>query len=521
MRKGLLWIGIAILSVAFFILFHRTQDSQVQVKVFRTNLMQEIIHFDPRIADDSVSLQMSSLLFAGLTTLDKGKVELDLAQFYSLSQDQKTYQFVLKESSWSDGSLITAEDFEQSWKQYIQEGFPASLKEMVSMIQHVKVLDEKTLEIQLHYPVAYFLQLLAHPTLFPVHQTMRASRQITPLSIVCSGPYTLIHNDLDKIVLKKNHYFHNRDGLTLDGIHFSKIRDAHTALALFEKGEFDWLGSPLSDLPLDALPQLRQKGLLKSHPLLDTRFLYFNTQEYPFNNVHVRRALTLAINRQAIIDDVLHNEDRPGLGYVPYAQKLEHWHPFFQDGDVIGAREHFKLALEELHLSAEEFPEITLSYNTSDQWRRVMQVIQEQWRQVLGIKVQIQQADWPIHMDKLRRGLYQVARCGRTADFNDSIAFLQQLLSFNAQNFCLWKNERYDEILRKAQMLSSEEERIAYYEQAEQILIDEMPLAPLIFPCAYTIQQDGVQGVEISPLYYAIFTHVQLDLFQKRSIEGP
>ena len=327
MRKSLLIVCVVALSAALVLTFQRTNISNGHVNMFRTNLMNEIISFDPRIADDSVSLQMHYLLFSGLTTLDaKGEVELDLAQSYTLSEDQKTYCFKLKDSRWSDGTPITAYDFEQSWQEYTQEGFPASLWEMVSMVKKVHSLDARTLEIELEYPLAYFLQLLAHPTMFPVHQSMRgdfhAHRHLAPLSIVYSGPYFLkVYNDQVELLLEKNPHYYHAKAVKFDKIHLSRIRDAQTALALFEKGEFDWLGGPFSELPLDALPSLRKKGLLKSHPLLDTRFLYFNTQEYPFNNAHVRKALALAIDRQAIVRDVLQNDDLPGLGYVPYAQK--------------------------------------------------------------------------------------------------------------------------------------------------------------------------------------------------------
>ena len=150
-----------------------------------------------------------------------------------------------------------------------------------------------------------------------------------------------------------------------------------------------------------------------------------------------------------------------------------------------------------------------LSYNTSELWKRVIQAVQQQWRQALGVRVQIQNADWPMHMDKLKRGLFQVARSGRTADFNDSMAFLQQLLSFNSQNFCRWKNEQYDALVMAVERVRGGDERLAYYEKAEQVLADDMPLIPLIYPNAYSIQRENVQGIAVSPLYYVIFNQAQ------------
>lgn len=528
MKKSIL-LSIIVLSmgVSIFLGLLGKKEDVSPKRELKTNLMREIITFDPRIADDSDSMQMGFLLYAGLTSLDEeGKIELDLAQDYRVSEDQKTYWFTLKEVNWSDGTPLTAFDFEESWKEYSNERFPASLWEMVSVIKNqrgkkeaklseafgIKALDHKTIEIQLEQPTSYFLQLLAHPTLFPVHHSLRGAfhqqKAIQPCKIVCSGPFKITtYKDQVEIVLEKNREYHNASNIYLDRIHMSRIKDAQTALAMFEKGELDWLGTPLSELPLDALPDLKRKGLLQSHPLLDARFLYFNTKEYPFTNVNLRKALTFAINREALIKDVLQSNDLPALGYIPFAQKKERWHPYFRDHDEESARKHFKLALSELNISEAEFPEIVLAYNTSDTWRRVLQAIQEQWRQVLGIRVKIQNTDWQVHMDRLKRGNYQIARSGRSADFIDPLAFLQPLLSFNeAQNFCRWENREYDNFVVAAEQVKSEADRYEYLEKAEKLLMEEMPVAPLMYFTAYSVARDHVKGVIISPLYYANFS---------------
>ena len=373
-------------------------------------------------------------------------------------------------------------------------------------------LDPTRLQIQLETPVSYFLQLLAHPALFPVHRSMRGvfsqHQPIDPHAIVCSGPFKIkSYKDQVEIILEKNTRYHDSSLVALERIYMSRITDPQTALALFEKGQLDWLGLPLSSLPVDAMEDLQKKGVLQVHPLLDTRFLYFNTKQYPFINVNLRRALTLAINREAIVKEVLHTSDFPALGYVPFAQKREKWHPFFQDHDEKGAKECFRQALAELHLKADELPEITLCYNTSDMWRRVIQVIQEQWRTVLGVRVKIENTDWHVHMDRLRHGQFQVARAGRSADFVDALSFLQHLLSFNTtQNFCRWENREFDQLLQLAESGRSDQERSLCLEKAEALMMQEMPIAPLVYLNAYTISHPDLKGVIVSPLYYVDFS---------------
>jgi oligopeptide transport system substrate-binding protein len=145
-------------------------------------------------------------------------------------------------------------------------------------------------------------------------------------------------------------------------------------------------------------------------------------------------------------------------------------------------------------------------------WRRVMQAIQEQWRQVLGISVKLENADWQIHMDRLRRGHYQIARCGRTADFVDSLAFLQALLSFNTgQNFCRWENGEYDKLILSSERVRSLEERRECLEKAERLMMEEMPIAPLMYFTAYSLAREDLKGVVVSPLYYVDFSKAYFD----------
>jgi oligopeptide transport system substrate-binding protein len=534
MKKFIVLSGALLCALLVIFLNYREEKKSKEgaCAELRTNMMGGIITFDPRIALDANSMQMGYMLFSGLTALDEqGNAQLDLAESYRISEDRMTYWFTLKKLHWSDGSPLTAYDFEESWNEYTREDFPASLWEMVSMIRNcrgkqerdfeksigVRALDPQTVEIQLEFPTSYFLQLLAHPTLFPVHHSMRGKflqrKGVDPSAIVCSGPFT-IHNFKDRveILLTKNPHYHNASSVSLEKIRMSCITDAQTALALFEKKEIDWLGLPLSELPIDALTELKARGVLQNHPLLDAVFLYFNTKEYPFTNTKLRKALTLAIDRQAIIKNVLQTQDLAALGCVPVAQKKERWHAYFADHDENAARAVFNEALAELHISVEEFPEIIVSYNTSDKWHRVMQAIQEQWRTVLGIRVKIENAEWQVHMDKIKKGNYQIARYGRFADFIDPLAFLKPFLSYNAtQNYCKWENKEFDSLILSAEQAASESERQEYLERAEKVLMEEMPLAPLTCPTAYCIAQEGVKDVFVSPLYHVNFSKAHFE----------
>lgn len=533
MKKILLFFLASLCAIlAMFLKLSNKAPIPVQLTELRTNMMRDITTFDPRIATDSESMQIGVMLFSGLTYADdQGNITLDLAESYTLSDDQKTYRFVLKDLLWSDGSPLTAFDCEESWKEYAREDFPASLWEMVSMIknsrgqtdknpvQGIRALDAKTVEIELTQPTCYFLELLAHTTLFPVHHSMRGkflqNKKIDPTAIVCSGPFKIKHfAEGDEILFEKNPHYHKASSVSVDRIHMSRIADAQTALVLFEKQELDWLGLPLSELPVDALPDLKKRGLLRSYPLLDARFLYFNTKEFPFNNTKLRRALSLAIDRKAIIENVLQTPDLVALDYLPVGQKREH--PHFQDADEKTARTLFKEALEEMHLRVEEFPEISLSYNTSDMWRRVMEAIQEQWRKVLGITVRLENTEWKVHLERMQRGNFKIARGGRFADFFDPLAFLKPMLSYNlTQNYCRWENAEYDALVTSAMKAVSNAERNALLERAEGLMMEEMPIAPLYHGASYSICRSDLKGIAVSPLYHVDFSKAYFEKADK------
>lgn len=512
---------VVLVLAGVFLVYHRDKPvAKRNPKELRTNLSDNVINFDPRVCDDSVSLQMAFFTYCGLTTInDQGEIIMDLADNYTVSDDHLTYRFTLKDLHWSDGSPLTAYDFEESWKEYTEEGFPASLCEIVTMIKGqkrgepngIKALDAKTIEIALTRPAPYFLQLLAHPTLFPVHKStrgaFRARKRINPSDIVCSGPFRVKKYDSHEVILEKNAYYHRSSEMFLERVHMSCIKNPQTTLAMFEKGELDWLGGTLTEVPLDAIPDLKKKGKLRSYPILNSTFLYFNTSKYPLNNVNLRKALSYAIDREAITKEVLQRGDLPGLGYIPYIQKRERWHPFFRDRDIEEARRLFAIALKELDIDAANFPKITLSYNTLEVWYRVTQAIQQQWREALGIEVNIESAEWQVHMDRLRKGNFDIARSGRVGNFYDPLAFLQPLLSHNAlQNFCRWDNKDYDKIVQDSDSIADKEERRGYLERAEELIMEEMPVAPLLYFNAYSIQQDDLEGVAMTPQWYVDFT---------------
>lgn len=469
------------------------------------------------------------MLFAGLVYLDQNLVpQLDLASSYRVSDDFKTYVFFLKESRWSDGSPITAQDFVETWKTALTPAYSSPNTNLFHFIKNakkaylgtisldqlgVKALDDKTLSIELETPNQHFLNILINSVFSPVHKSMRYNR-IDFSHFVSSGPFTLKKYLLqNQIILNKNPYYWDADKIQLEEIDYFIIKDQATALLMFEKKEIEWLGDPLTKISSDAIPHLREKGLLHSVQGAGTHWLFLNTKKFPYNNANIRKALSLAIDRQKILVDVMnYDHPTPPLGLIPQILKKEKWHPWFQDNDVVRAKKCFAKGLKEMGITAEEFPTITISYATNAIWSKVLQAIQQMWIETLGIKVQNEGTDSAIFITKFANQEFDIARMGWVMQYDDLVNLLDIFKYKNIQpNFTGWENPEY---IRHTEAIfsSSEKERWEHVEAAEKIFFDELPSIPVMDATALYLQQPYVKGVHVNHLFQIDFRWASVDI---------
>lgn len=247
----------------------------------RINIGANPNSLDPRKARDLVSINLTKLLFEGLVRLNENNiVENALAEDIVMSSDKKKYTFVLKKTFWSNGDVLTSDDFIYSWKKVLSFEFPspyASLlyvikggedaKKSIGDLQAVKLkkIDDFCFEVELISPIPYFLHLLSHPVFFPVHKNV--DKTITSWSrssatYVCNGPFRLSSWKLsDEIVLKKNDTYWDCEAVKLNSIQM-KMVSSEVELSLYEKNELDWAGSPFSILPTDSLLSLKKEKII-------------------------------------------------------------------------------------------------------------------------------------------------------------------------------------------------------------------------------------------------------------------
>jgi oligopeptide transport system substrate-binding protein len=514
----LLWIcfGVAL----FFVAGCGKKDKiyRPASQELRFNLHSEPPTLDPRKATDTVSISVLKMCFEGLTRIDPSNQPIPAAaENIDISENQKCYTFTLRQAKWSDGHPVTAYDFENSWKEILSPDFPCEFAIDLYLIKNakaaksqrcpvdeigVKALDDKTLRVELEHPVPYFLSALATHAFFatPTHITSSCANW-THECYVGNGTFLLKQwRHHDSIVMVKNPHYWDRENTKLERILFTFVEDETTELTMFENAQLDWAGYPLSNLPTEALSMLAKKGALERYPIAGTYYYVFNVKEFPFTNPHIRKAFALAIHRQAIVNNVTQMGQIPAMSLIPPTMWKNPNH-YFQDNDLVEAKRLFALGLRELGTTVDALPPITLSYNTLAGHHKIAQAIQEQWHQAFGIRVILENKEWKVFLDELRHLKFQIARMGGLANFNDPSTFLDfyRYLSSN-NNYSQWTNPNYSELLEKADKTTDANHRIALLKQAEQILMEEMPIIPIYFYTGVYVKKPYVKGIYLSEL---------------------
>jgi oligopeptide transport system substrate-binding protein len=492
-------------------------DHYPEEKVLRMNLRWELPTGDPAFVVDSASSTIIRATFDGLTRIGAdGQPHLSVAKKIDVSSDQLTYTFHLHDTRWSTGDPVTAHDFEYAWKRvldpqtassyayqlyYIKNGEQFNKGEITADEVGVKAIDDKTLVVQLENPTSYFSELTAFFTYYPVNKKMVQDNPQWATEVtthVGNGPFKIEKWDQEKLVLAKSETYWDHQAVQLDRVDFSFVEDENTELFMFDKDELDWAGAPMSTLPIEAIPTLIESGKMTTQTISATYWYMFNTEQVPFNNAKIRKAFTYAINRQHIIDQIKLGKQQPALGLVPPSMSANTG-PYFRDNDVETARQLLKEGLTELGLS--KLPSITISYNDADSHRVVAEAIRDQWRAAFGIEVHLEEKEWKALVEDQISREFQLSRSGWMGDFNDPITFLELFRGKEAaNNETGWENPKYQALLQQSSAERDPQKRSRLLASAEQILMDEMPIAPIFYYTHSWVQNDRVTGVFIDGL---------------------
>jgi oligopeptide transport system substrate-binding protein len=492
------------------------------------------IQFDPQTLDPRKSRGLNdriliNMLFEGLMRTNRdGQADFALAETMELSSDLKTYVFHLRDASWSNGDPVKASDFVYAWKTALDPKFPSENAYQMYCIKHAKsikngerplddlgawALDEKTLKVELEEPTPYFLELLTFTTFFPVHTSMDLpglSEDQRLAQLITCGPFQLLkwkHND--SIEVKKNEKYWDASVVKLSKISMCMVPE-DTELKMFESKELDWAGSPMGTLSTDVIGTLKEKGVLNFQPFLGTYFFRVNIKQPPFHLASMRKALALAINRKAIVDHITQGNQTPAVGLVPRTMGLE---PVsFSDAATEEAKALFQKGLDEMGVTVQSLPEITLIYTSRQINHRIAQAVQQQWQEALGITVKLEAMEAKVYFDRLGQQDYQLASGNWIADYNDPINFLE-VFKFNkaSSNNTHWENEQYIRLLDQSNLVGHPEKRKEILSKCESILMQEMPIIPLYHMSMVYAKNDHLKEIVMSPIGNLDFKWAYLD----------
>lgn len=506
-----------------------TEPAKTEPMVLRWSINSEPPSLDPGIAVDADSFDMIYACFEGLTSYDlNGQLTNATAESFEHSPDFTKFTFkIRKDAKWSNGDPVTAHDFEYAIKRNLD---PKTASEYAYQLYYikggeeyntgkgkvedvgVKALDDYTLEFNLKAPTPFFRELTFFPTLFPLHKKTvegNPAWAAEAKTIVGNGPFNMeTWEHKSKIVFVKNPHYWDKANVKLDRLEIAMIDDNNTAFSMFESGEIDWGGYPASTLPPDAIPKLKEEGKLMVADNPGTQSVVFNTEKPPFNNKKIRQAFAYAINRQEIIDNILQTGVPPAYGWVPTSMGLKPDGYFSEDAQK--AKQLLDEGMKELGLTA--FPTVTYTYDTTDVNKKVAEVLQDQWKKTLGVEVKLYTAELKVYRDMRSQGNFDLIRFQWGADFNDPINFLEMFRDkTGGNNHPNWENAKFKELIDKSYQEADLTKRKQILLEAETILMDEMPLAPVNFRGSPYVKNEKVKDFIIFPLGGAYFKYTYVN----------
>lgn len=526
---------LAIAACLLLLLTHcqkQETHSTSSLERLNVNLSEDPASLDPRSVRSLKDLTVVKQLFEGLTRLDEtGTPKAALAETIELSEDALTYTFALREAYWTNGEKVTAQDFIYAWGHVLDPSFACDYSHMLYPIKNaqaarkkqvplsdvgIQALDDKTLIVTLENPTPYFLELTAFPTFFPVPSKVDPvdPRWSLPTGklFVCNGPFRLkTWAPESSLILEKNPTYWDADQVHLSEIAFTVIKDNTTESLLFEKGDLDWLGQPIShNIPPELLGKMRLEGKISSYPVAGTFWFKFNTECKPFNNSNIRKAFSLAIVRKDVISHLLQGHQQVATGPLPPCMALQQA-PYFQDGDNIAAKALFEEGMRQEGWTRDTFPSISLNYPPSERNNKIVQLVQQQWQTAFGIPIILDAVEGHVYRRLLRQGLFQVGTGEWIADFNDPLAFLELFKYRNdpktgsGMNDTGWQNTAYIGLIDQATHEKDFEKRKALLHEAEKLLVEAMPIAPVYHYAFDYAKKQSIQNVILSPLGIADF----------------
>ena len=488
---------------------------------------------DPQMSNGIPEAIMEMNLFEGLTRLDKNNVpQPAIAEKIDVSADGLKYTFHLRDSKFSNGDPLTAEDFKFAWMHamdpasaaeyayqvadYIKGGDAYNSKKGKAEDVGIKVIDPKTLEVTLENATPYFMALAAFPTYFPVNKkAVEANKDwnLKAETFVSNGPFKMkswAHND--KMVLVKNDNYWDTKSVKLTELTFTLIEDQKAYVTAYEAGQVDGTDN---GVPADDVERLLKSGDLKVDPQIGTYYYRFNVTKKPYDDPRVRQALAMAIDRKKIVDTVQKTHEKSAFAFTPYGindvdaskQFRDVGGDYFKE-DLVKAKQ---LLADAGFPDGKGFPEIKILFNSSSTHEKYATIIQDMWSKNLGIKATLRPEEWKVYQESQQKLDYDVARAAWVGDYMDPMTFLDMFVKDGGNNQTGWSNPQYDALIAGAKKNADTKTRMQQLHDAEKILMTEMPVMPINFYLSKYTAKPYVKNVIHSPLGFVDFKNATVE----------
>ena len=503
-KKSLVAAGILTALVAGNVATAAEVPAGVQLAEKQTlvrNNGSEVQSLDPHKIEGVPESNINRDLFEGLLISDvDGKPSPGVAEKWE-NKDFKVWTFHLrKDAKWSDGTPVTAQDFVYSWQRlanpntaspyasYLQYGHIVNIDDIIAGKKPitdlgVKALDDHTFEVTLSEPVPYFYKLLVHSSVSPVPRAAVekfGEKWTQPANIVTNGAYKLkdwVVNE--RIVLERNTNYWDNAKTVINQVTYLPISSEVTDVNRYRSGEIDMT---YNNMPIELFQKLKKEIPNEVHvdPYLCTYYYEINNQKAPFNDVRVRTALKLALDRDIIVNKVKNQGDLPAYSFTPpYTDGAKLVEPEWFKWSQEKRNEEAKKLLAEAGYTAEKPLTFDLLYNTSDLHKKLAIAAASIWKKNLGANVKLENQEWKTFLDTRHQGNYDVSRAGWCADYNEPTSFLNMVLSDSSNNTVHYKSPAFDKLIADTLKVTDEAQRSELYSKAEQQLDKDSAIVPV------------------------------------------
>ncbi len=518
-----LLLRLALLGLALPVVFVGCAKRESNViagnrdQILHLGNLSEPNDLDPHITDSQQTFNLVMAFFEGLTQYDAKTCEPvpAVAERWEVSADNLTWTFHLRTNAkWSNGDPVTAHDFVFAYRRMLSPKLAAEYASFLFALKNgeafnsgnitdpaligARAADDRTLVLTLDHPVPYLPAVVCHSAWYPVHRATlekfggadrRGTVWTRPGNLVGNGYFTLVDWKPNQFIrgVRNEHYW-DRAAVKLREVIFYPIESSDSEERTFRAGQLHVTSSlPISKI---AVYEAEKSPAYNPSPVLATYIYRFNVTKPPLNDVRVRRALAMSIDRTSIVRDVAKGKQTPAGNFCPPG--IAGFTATSSVPQDISAAQ--KLLAEAGFPGGAGFPKLEILFNTNEGHRQIAEAVQQMWRKNLGVEIGLYNQEGKVWSDTMRAGNYTIARFAWVGDYLDPSTFLDIMTSDNGNNQTGWKNAEYDRLIAEARSTADQARRHALYQRCEEILAAECPLAPVYFYTRNNLVRPEVRG---------------------------